>query len=260
MAEPREEDGGGSAADEPPQPARRPLPWRIVHDLVDERVPVSRAAAAFIDSLWDLPVVALSAVAPETLNAHPQLRALGAARARLVDLRERISRAAARAAGEGGDGPPPTRPGALLSEELAPAESQAARSPAASSALAATTAILRRSLGAKLCFIAEVPELLPLSLIVALAARASPLLARLRERMSDAEQRLTDKAELIESGADARYADDDSGGASTPRAAREAVRFADLSQRSAGERSGAAAAARRGTPMPPRSSAAARGW
>jgi hypothetical protein len=205
MSEP---SGTGLDADDEPSPndppALRALPWRIVHDLDDERYPVSRAAARFLDSVWDLPLIALSAVAPRTLVVHPQFRELGVSRARLVDLRERIVRAAARLANEdklvADAGLAAAAGGLMPSEALSPAAANAAHSPAASVALVNVDTILTRALSKKLAFVAEVPELLPLSLIVPLASRNSALLARLRERMVVAEERLCEFAERVEAG------------------------------------------------------------
>jgi hypothetical protein len=198
MREPSEDDSPSS------ETARRSLPWRVIHNLDDETYPCSRAAASYLDSVWDLPIVALSAVAPRTLSRLPQLQALGSARARLSDLRERISTAAARSANEPGFSAAEIASTALPSEALSPANATAMRSPAAATALSAAAAVIKRALGSKLAFIADVPELLPLSLICLLAARDSPLLLRLRERMADAHERLQSLAERFETrGADA---------------------------------------------------------
>jgi hypothetical protein len=186
------EDGSAGGA-----PCARPLPWRLVHDLDDAPAPVCRAAGEFIDSVWNLPVVALSAAAPRTLAMSPQLQRLGALRARVVDLQERITAAAAGRAAEGGG---EEGAGALPSEALAPVAAAAARSPAAATALNAAAAILRRSLGPKLAFLGSAPELLPLSLIVPFASSGSKLLKRVTERLNEAAMRLAELAARLEAG------------------------------------------------------------
>jgi Putative zinc-RING and/or ribbon len=66
----------------------RPIPWRVVQDLDATPLPVSKAAAVFIDRMWHLPLVALSAVAPGTLARVPALQRVIQLRARIADLIE----------------------------------------------------------------------------------------------------------------------------------------------------------------------------
>lgn len=165
----------------------RPLPWRIVQELDDTPYPVSRAAAEYIDSVWEMPIIALTAVAPRTLGRNSNLRKIAALRGRIADLRETIVR---RAAGMDYNGHTTNnslltpqkytddestklnkeQDSTLLSEQLPPIKVIAEASPNAGAALAQCTNILRNTLGNGLFFMGEVPELLPLSLIVPAAS------------------------------------------------------------------------------------------
>lgn len=52
----------------------RPIPWRLVHSLDGKPRRVSRIAAGFIDTVWNLPVVDMSTVSPLQFKRRKSLR------------------------------------------------------------------------------------------------------------------------------------------------------------------------------------------
>jgi hypothetical protein len=189
--------GGGAAGGDG---LLRPLPWRVVHELDDTPYHVSAAAASYIDSVWEMPIIALTAVAPRTLSKCATLKRIAALRGRIADVRERTVRTAARADGLGGDwdgdgegdgGAPPPALAALTQE-----------SKSAAAALAGCAAALRQCLGTGLAFMGEAPELLPLSLIVPAASNQGG--NKIIGRLENAERALVELLAEVEEEVEAR--------------------------------------------------------
>ena len=262
--------GTSSSGNRPPlTPAghcARALPWRIVQLGDDAPLPVSRAAAEFIDALWGKPVVALTAVAPGVHGASRALQRLAALRARLVDARVRVVQAGMRSGrgggaggggadgggggsggGGGGGGGAGGEEAVLLSEAPTTVDAMAAASAGAASALAAATDVLRRCLGPRLSFLAEVPELLPLSLVAQLAAPGSELMAYIMARLGKAGVQLTDLAAQLEGAAGAggaRGAGEEAGEEEEEEGGGAAAAAARSSGGGAGRKAAAASRAR----------------
>jgi len=239
--------GGGAASTGSPPTSTGPMghfsraiPWRIVHNVDDTPYPVCRAAAEYIDSLFDLPIIALTAVAPNTLTRSLPLQRLAALRDKLVDLRTRVvagstailssapggtarssssSTSAATATATPQQLPLTATAAAasttvlyapeadeegrvILSEAPTTVDILTNQSTAAAGRLSAASNILNRCLGPKLVFLAEVPELLPLSLITQLAAPRSPLMATIMTRLGKVGVQLSSLAETFESTAE----------------------------------------------------------
>lgn len=178
----------------------RPLPWRIVHELDDTPYPVCHAATQYIDSVWEMPIVALSSVAPKTLGRSQTLKRIAGLRGRISETRERIVRVAAAVdaagnpftgaggAADGGNNDDASDGGGGGGAQSTPAPAAviARTSEAAAAALARCTSVLRSALGPSLAFMGEAPELLPLSLIIPAASPAAG--GKITARLADAER------------------------------------------------------------------------
>lgn len=209
----------------------RALPWRIVQELDDTLYPVSRAAALFLDSIWEKPIIALTACAPYTLTNSPGLQKITAMRGRIADLKERIATSAAAADGVslaalGSDLNGPfvfspnvgssrallglqesdttdtdtqkelRSPNALPSEAPPPLVTATSASRSAASAVNMAGGIIKRTLGPKLSFLGEIPELLPLFLIVPMASPEGS--RKIVARLNDTIRRLESLAMRLE--------------------------------------------------------------
>jgi len=161
-------------------PRGRPIPWRVVHMLDDSEFAVSKVAAEFIDTVWDSPIIAMSAVAPATLAKAAMLKRLMGLRSRLADLVERIATAAARVDGDF-DGAPE---GELLSESINPTQRAAQSSLQAAAMLRDVTSIIRAELGGDNGFLMDSVEMWPLSKLVYASSKSGA--ARLEARLVSA--------------------------------------------------------------------------
>jgi hypothetical protein len=174
-------------------PDGRIIPWRVVQDLDDSPRPVSKAAAAYIDSVAKLPMIALSAVAPSTLTRSPYLTRIQKERARLADLIETVVLACRNYDRQqkassiledddlgSADGVDASVRDALLEElnefhpSAAPPPLMAAinESENASEMLALCKSEAARCLGQQLAFMVETVEMLPLSIIALVSTEA----------------------------------------------------------------------------------------
>lgn len=135
----------------------RPIPWRLLHELDDTPRPVSKPAAAFIDPVLGAPIVNLPALAPRTLAGSKGLSSVQAQRAR---LQAAVQALGAAAAALGGD---------------ADATAQDARRIAAASL-------------AKLAWLLDSGDLVPLSLIVPLHKDPGPAIKRTRAALAALQQ------------------------------------------------------------------------
>jgi hypothetical protein len=136
---------------------RRVIPWRLVHLSDEMEYPVCRQAAAFIDTIWRMPVLQLSSVAPRVVALYPALQRLRELRYRLVTLKGQMKALASAAAassyslshGQGvrGGGLPSEAPYAEDERELPPAARD----------------LLRLRLGEEYLYMADTPEMLALA-------------------------------------------------------------------------------------------------
>ncbi|RYG43593.1 hypothetical protein EON68_00165, partial [archaeon] len=184
-------------------PAPRPLPWRIVQEGSDMEYPVCRAAADFIDSIWNLPTIALSAVAPEMLANSPHLLRIMQLRARLASVTEAVTIAASAAAAAQAAAAawaPDEKfklsiETSMVSTAVSPIQRAALESEAAASVHATLASICSAALGQHLAFMWESVELMPLSLILLAATRpgASKIVTRLSNAVAAVERYAAEK-------------------------------------------------------------------
>ena len=69
---------------------KRIIPWRMVHKSDLRPYPVCHAAAQFLDSVWDIPVVVYSQVAPDAYRKQPRLQDLYECRRDLLNTKVKI--------------------------------------------------------------------------------------------------------------------------------------------------------------------------
>lgn len=138
-------------------PSPRVIPWRILHELDDKPRPVSKPAAAFIDPVLSAPIVNLPALAPATLADSKGLTQVLTFRRRLL---ETIATLGATAASLGGD---------------------------EATVIADARRVAAVSL-AKLGWLQDSPDLLPLSLVVDMHSDPTPAVKRLRMALAALQQ------------------------------------------------------------------------
>jgi hypothetical protein len=138
-------------------PEPRPIPWRLLHELDATPRAVSKPAAAFIDPVLGAPIVNVPALAPRTLAGSKGLASVQAQRARLLAAVQALGAAAAALGGD------------------ADATAQDARRIAAASL-------------AKLAWLLDSGDLMPLSLIVPLHSEPAPAIKRVRAALAALQQ------------------------------------------------------------------------
>ncbi|CAE7840621.1 unnamed protein product [Symbiodinium sp. KB8] len=142
---------------------RRIVPWRLVHLGDDTPLPVCRQAAAYIDTIWHMPVLQLSRVAPKVMSRQEQLQRMRELRYRLVTLRKQMRALAVMAASTGHD--------QMMGESVIsggvgsalPADSSAAFAGAEGELPPAARDMLRLRLGEEHLYMADTPEMLALA-------------------------------------------------------------------------------------------------